>query len=206
MVAPRSSFPDIPRDPDPATATAESPRRRMSAFVARLPAPLRFFMTRRFATFLVFGGLAALVNLIVGRTLYATPSVAAVMPYWAAVVIGTASGMLVNFGLNYTLNFRYEGRSATAQLRTFVVVALGGMGLMALLAPALMRLAVWAGFDSGLTLGAWHASTPFLAHVAAIGLVTFYSFAAHSALSFNAGLRAFVMRLPVLATFTRRVA
>ena len=174
--------------------------------IARLPALLRFFLTRRFATFLVFGGLAALVNLIVGRTLYATPSIAAVVPYWAAIVIGTASGMLVNFALNYTLNFRYQGRSAAAQLRTFVIVALGGMGLMALLAPALMRLALWAGLEGGVTVSGWHATTPFLAHIAAIGLVTFYSFAAHSALSFNAGLRAFLGRLPVLATFTRRVA
>ena len=206
MVAPRLPFPDTSRDQDPAATAIVSPRRGVSAFIARLPAPLRFFMTRRFATFLVFGGLAALVNLIVGRALYTTPSIAAVVPYWAAVVIGSASGMLINFGLNYALNFRYQARSVAAQLRTFIVVALGGIGLMALLAPALVRMALWAGFDSGLTLGDWHASTQFLAHVAAIGLITFYSFAAHSAMSFNAGLRAFVMRLPAMATFTRRVA
>ncbi len=206
MVAPRLSFPDTSPDQDSATPAINPPRRNLATLIARLPAPLRFFMTRRFATFLVFGGLAALVNLIVGRTLYATPSIAAVVPYWAAVVIGAASGMLVNFGLNYALNFRYQGRSAVAQLRTFIVVALGGIGLIALLAPALVRMASWAGLDSGLTLGGWHASTQFLAHVGAIGLITFYSFAAHSAMSFNAGLRAFFMRLPVLAPFTRRVA
>lgn len=208
MVATRSSLSAAASDqvrtaPSAAAVNVES---RLSARIAHLPAPLRFFMTRRFATFLVFGGLAALVNLIVGRILYTTPSIVAVVPYWAAVVIGTASGMLVNFGLNYTFNFRYQGRSAAAQLRTFVVVALGGMGLMALLAPALLCVALWAGFDRGLMIADWHASTQFLAHVTAIGLVTFYSFAAHSAMSFNAGLRAFLVRLPVRASFTRRVA
>ena len=46
-----------------------------------------------FATFLVFGGAAALVNLIVGRSLYTSPSLT---PYWVAVMIGSASGLLVN--------------------------------------------------------------------------------------------------------------
>src|SRR5262245_12028763 len=100
MVAPRLSFPDVSPNQPPDVTGTPSPQSRLSALVARLPAPLRFFLTRRFATFLVFGGLAALVNLIVGRALYTTPSLAAVVPYWAAIVIGTASGMLVNFALN----------------------------------------------------------------------------------------------------------
>lgn len=176
------------------------------AFVERLPAPLRFFLNRRFATFLVFGGLAAVVNLAVGRTLYTVPSFATQMPYWMAVVIGSASGLLVNFTLNYAFNFRYQGRSAVAQLRTFVVVALGGVGLMALIAQAVLQMAHWIGLDDGIGLFGWHVSTQFLAHVLATGLVTFYSFVAHSALSFNAGLRAFVMRLPAVALFPRRAA
>jgi putative flippase GtrA len=177
-----------------------------AAFAARLPVAVRFFLTRRFATFLVFGGLAALVNLLVGRTLYTLPAFTALLPYWGAVVIAAASGLLVNFSLNYAFNFRYEGRSAMAQLRTFTVVALGGVGLMALLASGLLSLAHWAGVEDGVTLGGWHASTRFLAHVAATGLVTFYSFAAHSAMSFNAGLRAFLVRLPALVLSPRRAA
>lgn len=202
MVAPISTLPHHP----PPVASVVPWRGRIAARVAGLPAPVRMFLTRRFATFLLFGGLAAVVNLLVGRALYTSPAVASLIPYWVAVAIGSASGLLVNFGLNYAFNFRYQGRSAGAQLRTFVVVALGGVGLMALLASALLRLAHWFGLDSGITVAEWHASTQFVAHVVATGLVTFYSFVAHSALSFNAGLRAFLVRLPVLAPFARRVA
>lgn len=185
--------------------TRPAMRAGLAAVLARLPAPVRFFLTRRFATFVVFGGLAALVNLLVGHALYSGEATAA-LPYWMAVVIGAASGLLVNFALNYAFNFRYQGRSAAAQLRTFVIVAVGGVGLMSLLASALLQIADWVGFHDGLTLGGWHAATPFLAHVLATGLVTFYSFAAHSAMSFNAGLRAFVLRLPVFAPLARRLA
>jgi putative flippase GtrA len=167
---------------------------------------VRMFVSWRFATFLVFGGLAALVNLLVGRALYTLPGPAAFLPFWVAVLIGAASGLLVNFGLNYAFNFRYRGRSALAQLRTFVVVALGGVGLTALLASVLLELAYWAGLTEGLTLFGWHLSTPFLSHAGATALVTFYSFAGHSVLSFNAGLRAFVTRMPGLLPSLRRAA
>jgi len=51
----------------------------------------------------VFGGLAALVNIGVGKTLYSVPSIMAVLPYWLAVALGAASGMLVNIILNFIL-------------------------------------------------------------------------------------------------------
>ncbi len=167
---------------------------------------VRMFFSWRFATFLIFGGIAALVNLLVGRALYTLPGPAALLPFWMAVLIGAASGLLVNFGLNYAFNFRYRGRSAFAQLRTFVIVALGGVGLTALLASVLLGLAHWAGLTEGLTLLGWHLSTPFLSHAGATALVTFYSFAGHSVFSFNAGLRAFVTRMPSLIPSLRRVA
>lgn len=167
---------------------------------------VRTFLSWRFATFLVFGGIAALVNLGIGRALYTLPGPASLLPFWMAVLMGAASGLLVNFALNYAFNFRYRGRSALAQLRTFVVVALGGVGLTALLASVLLELARWAGLADGLSLLGWHASTPFLSHVGATGIVTFYSFAGHSVLSFNAGLRAFVTRMPGLVPSLRRAA
>lgn len=167
---------------------------------------VRMFFSWRFATFIVFGGLAALVNLLVGRALYTLPGPAALLPFWTAVLIGAASGLLVNFGLNYAFNFRYRGRPAFAQLRTFAVVALGGVGLTALLASVLLGAAHWAGFAEGLTFLGWRLSTPFLSHAGATALVTFYSFAGHSLLSFNAGLRAFVVRMPDFVPSLRRAA
>src|SRR4051812_5969006 len=102
---------------------------------------LTMFATVRFARFLVFGGLAAVVNLVVGKLIYTTPAIMDDLPYWLAVAIGATCGLVVNFGLNYAYNFRYFGRTAIAQFRTFIVVALGGVGLTALLAEAGVRLA-----------------------------------------------------------------
>jgi putative flippase GtrA len=162
--------------------------------VARLRRLMGFFLTPRFARFLVFGGLAALVNLSVGGTLYTVPAFAAALPYWLAVAIGAACGLLVNFGLNYALNFRYFGRSVGSQLRTFTIVALGGVVLTAALAQILVTLASAVGFGESFPLLGREIDVEFAAHVAATGLVTLYSFAAHSLFSFNVGIRRGVAR------------
>ena len=158
-------------------------------------ATIALFVSRRFATFVVFGGLAALVNIGVGKTLYSVPSIAAVVPYWLAVALGAASGLLVNFGLNYAFNFTFQGRTASAQLRTFIVVAVGGVALTALIAHGLVEFARWIGVASPVQVAGRALDVGFIAHVMATGLVTFYSFAAHSAFSFNVGLRGRLMRV-----------
>jgi len=160
-----------------------------------LQTSLALFVSRRFATFVVFGGLAALVNIGVGKTLYSVPAITAVVPYWLAVAIGSACGLLVNFGLNYAFNFSFQGRSAGAQLRTFAVVAVGGVALTALIAQSLVALAGWVGIASPVRIAGIALEIGFIAHVMATGLVTFYSFAAHSAFSFNVGLRTRLMRV-----------
>ncbi len=150
-------------------------------------------MIGRFTRFLAFGGLAAIVNLAIGRALYFSPSVAAWLPYWLAVTIATSAGVVVNFGLNYAYNFTYRGRSAALQFRTFVVVAMVGVGLTALIAEAALRALLWSGLDS-LHLGPMSLRPQFLSHVFAVGAVMFYSFAAHSTFSFNHGIRAWLRR------------
>lgn len=152
-------------------------------------AVLAMFLSRRFATFVLFGGLAAIVNLAVGWVLYTVPPFAHQLPYWLGVGIGAASGLLVNFGLNYAFNFRYNGRSAFAQLRTFSVVALIGVVLTSGLAQAAVSFAALFGIEDEYRLGGHTIDVEFSAHVLAVGLVTFYSFAAHSAFSFNVGIR-----------------
>ena len=156
---------------------------------------IAFFVTPRFARFLVFGGLAALVNLSVGGALYTVPAFAAALPYWLAVAIGAGCGLLVNFGLNYALNFRYAGRSVGSQLRTFTIVALGGVVLTSALAQLLVTLASSIGIGDSFPLLGREIDVEFAAHVMATGLVTFYSFAAHSLLSFNVGIRRAVARV-----------
>lgn len=156
---------------------------------------LELFLSKRFATFLVFGGLAAVVNLVVGRLLYgASGGTAGALPYWLAVGVGSAAGLLVNFGLNYAYNFRYGGRTAGAQLRTFIVVAAGGVALTAVIAQAARGSFAILGYAQTVEFAGVAVDPAFAAHVVATGLVTFYSFAAHSAFSFNAGLRSAVAR------------
>lgn len=157
-------------------------------------ATIRLFFSRRFATFIVFGGLAAVVNLGVAKTLYTVPSLANVVPYWLAVAAGALSGLAVNFTLNYTFNFRFGGRPVGAQLRTFIVVALGGGVLMVLIANSLVWFAGRVGLTSPLHVAGMALQIGFIAHVIATGLLTFYSFAAHSLFSFNVGLRARLKR------------
>jgi putative flippase GtrA len=148
----------------------------------------------RFARFVVFGGLAAVVNLGVGRALYTNAATTVWLPYWAAVLIATSSGMVVNFGLNYAYNFTYRGRSALLQFRTFVGVAIVGVGLTALVAEGALYVLVATHWATSLALGSMVLQPEFIAHVFAVGVVTFYSFAAHSAFSFNQGIRAQIGR------------
>ncbi|QQS12753.1 MAG: GtrA family protein [Rhodospirillales bacterium] len=193
---------EFPLSPADALSTREATVRgasvagaRGNGFTTVLKRAARLFLSRRFATFLVFGGLAAVVNLAVGRLLYGTSGGAAgMLPYWLAVGIGSAAGLLVNFGLNYAYNFRYGGRTAGAQLRTFIVVAAGGVALTAVIAQAARGTFAALGYDRALDIAGVPVDPAFAAHVVATGLVTFYSFAAHSAFSFNAGLRSAVAR------------
>jgi putative flippase GtrA len=153
------------------------------------------YFTRRFAMFLLFGGLAAVVNISVGAYLYGSPAIKAWAPYWLAVGAGAASGLLLNFALNYLFNFNYRGRSAYAQLATFTVVASGGVVLTAALAETFLRLGRLASLPEQFALWGVSFSDQWCAHVLSVALVTFYSFAAHSAFSFNEGLRRYLQAL-----------
>ena len=146
----------------------------------------RAYLSREFVGFLFFGGVAALVNLVVGMLLYGdvlTPRI----NYWSSVFIGASFGLVVNFSLNYAFNFKFQGRSAFDQFRTFIVVAVIGTLLTASLASLFLWLIVISGVDEKI-LGLSFSSR-FLAHFCAIGVVTLYSFAAHKYFSFNVGIR-----------------
>ncbi len=147
----------------------------------------RFFFTARFVRFLLFGGSAALVNLVVGRAIYSDS--ASLLPYWLAVTIAASAGMVVNFGLNYAYNFTQRRRGAFLEFRTFVIVASVGVALTALLAALALRVLLWASVPE-FKIGPLAVTPEFLSHVFAVGAVTFYSYAAHSAFSFRQGLRA----------------
>lgn len=138
--------------------------------------------------FLVFGGLAALSNLLVGWQLYGKGLFPA-LPYWCATAMAAASGLLVNFGLNYAFNFKFRGRSALRQFTTFCVVALVGVAITSALSNGiLLLLNTLAGSRIG--LGGFAVKSTFAAHFTAVGLTVLYSFPAHKLMSFNVGIRA----------------
>ncbi len=144
---------------------------------------------RDFLFFLVFGGLAAVTNLAVGALLYSVPAFARLLPYWLAVATGASAGLFVNFFLNYGFNFRFRGRSAVAQFKTFCVVAGVGIILTSLLSTTLVALFRELGLAGLLAQTPLPVSQGFLAHFTAVGLVTFYSFFAHKFFTFNVGIR-----------------
>lgn len=143
---------------------------------------------RELAVFLVFGGLAALANLLLGFQLYGTGRFPT-LPYWCATAIAASFGLLVNFALNYGFNFKFRGRSVFQQFSTFCIVSLVGVAITSALSDTIRGLLVdWRGpsFD----LGGAKIRSDLAAHACAVGLTVLYSFPAHKCVSFNIGIRA----------------
>jgi len=141
---------------------------------------------RRVVLFLCFGGLAAIVNLIVGKLLYDV--VAKNIPYAFSVFIGALAGLLVNFLGNYYFNFTKHPRKIHEHFRTFAVVALIGTVLTALLSYVFRTICYFFGFHVVEWLGV-QITANFASHFVAIGIVTFYSYFAHKHFSFDNGIR-----------------
>jgi len=143
---------------------------------------------RKLAAFLLFGGMAALTNLLVGWQLYGRGLFPA-LPYWCATAMAAASGLLVNFGLNYAFNFNFRGRSALRQFLTFSIVSLVGVAITSALSYGILSL-LNASVGPVLRLGSLSVKSVFAAHFTAVGLTVLYSYPAHKCLSFNVGIRA----------------
>jgi putative flippase GtrA len=150
---------------------------------------------KELGVFLFFGGLAALANLLVGWQLYGRGFFPA-LPYWCATAIAAACGLLVNFSLNYSLNFKFRERSALRQFSTFCVVSLVGVAITSALSNTIFALlTVWRG--PTFHLAHTNIRSDLAAHVCAVGLTVLYSFPAHRCVSFNVGIRAQARRLYV---------
>ncbi len=143
---------------------------------------------KELAVFLLFGGLAALVNLAVGWQLYGSGLFPG-LPYWCATAIAAAGGLVVNFGLNYAFNFKFRQRTALQQFSTFCIVALVGVGITSTLSDGILYLLdAFAG--PAIHLGGLEVRSVFAAHFTAVGLTVLYSYPAHKCTSFNVGIRA----------------
>lgn len=145
-----------------------------------MPDIFKIFLTRQFLIYLIFGGIAAFVNLLCGYVLYTYTS----LPYMIAVFLAASCGLLINFLLNYFFNFIYRGRSIFSQLATFICIAAFGTLLTALIAGALLHI-----FDAfHIKIKFYFINPKFMAQFISVGLVTFYSFIGHKYLSFNEGI------------------
>ncbi|HEY0911768.1 MAG TPA: GtrA family protein, partial [Bradyrhizobium sp.] len=151
--------------------------------------------------FLLFGGTAALASLVVGVLLYGSGLFPG-LPYWCATVTAAGCGTIVNFTLNYSLNFRFRGRSALSQFWTFCVVSGGGIILTGLISTGFLNV-FESNFGTAFHLFHMNIPTDFAAQAIAIALVTFYSFPAHKFFSFSVGIRARLQHLRPLAEWVR---
>ncbi|NQV43884.1 MAG: GtrA family protein [Rhodospirillales bacterium] len=147
------------------------------------------FMDIRFARFLVFGCMTAAVNLIVGGVLYSHDATEKILPYWAAVTIAGILAMIVGFLLNSKLNFRYEGRSAFAQFRTYILIASSCIVLTTVMAEVGVQLFDHLFEAEGFMLGPQYISYEFASHFCAVGSIAIYSYIAHKYLTFDEGIR-----------------
>lgn len=148
--------------------------------------------SRQFFLFFIFGGLAALVNLAVGKLLYDIlfPG----MYYTVSVFIAAFCGLFVNFACNYTFNFTEHPRKGLEHFRTFFVVAVIGTFLTALFSRIFLSFFTVVGLPS-LDFFTARITNRFLAHFLAVGVVFFYSYFAHKYISFSIGFRGQTKRI-----------
>lgn len=102
------------------------------------------------------------------------------------ITLGGFVGVTVNFLLSRRFVFTPDSRPVLQQFATFAVVAFSGLGLRLVVAYLLVGL-------FALPALAWIGALPVpaaaerLAHLAAVALVTVYSFFAHKHVSFTGG-------------------
>jgi len=129
-------------------------------------------VTRRFALFVVAGGIAALVNIASRLALNL------VMPYEVAIVVAYVCGMTTAYALNKLFVFERSGRAVTDEYVRFTLVNLVAVAQVWLVSVGLARLLFPAvGFT-------WHAET--VAHVIGVIVPVFTSYLGHKHFSFAA--------------------
>jgi putative flippase GtrA len=158
-------------------------------------------MQVQFLLYLAISSVAALVNLLVGFSLYGLLGLSAGPLYAISVAIGYLAGMAVNWSLNRAVTFRKSGRRKSSEIRTFSVVAVIGLlltvafaaGFRISFAPYITELVVRQHWAPAL-------STETTAQVMAVAIVAVYSFLGHKWFTFNRGIRFQAARLAGLVT------
>jgi len=125
---------------------------------------------RRFALFLVAGGVAALVNIASRIALNLA------MPYEVAIIVAYLCGMTTAYLLNRLFVFERSGRAVADEYVRFTLVNLVAVAQVWLVSVGLARFVFpMAGFT-------WHADT--VAHVIGVIVPVFTSYLGHKHFSF----------------------
>ena len=145
---------------------------------------------RQVPRFLIFSGLSTVVALVTGYLLYQVLGFGQAWRYGVSVGVSALVGMVVSFVLNRRYTFARSGRPLGDEMRTFLIVALGGLALTVGLST-LFRDWLLPWLTGLLVPEAWRdaLNLELIAHVGAVGLVAFYSFLGHKYLSFGLGIR-----------------
>lgn len=157
---------------------------------SRMRATLGETLGRQVPRFLIFSGLSTVVALITGYLLYQVLGFGQAWRYSVSVGVSALVGMVVSFVLNRRYTFARSGRPIGDEMRTFLIVALGGLALTVGLST-LFRDWLLPWLAGLLAPEAWRnaLNLELIAHVGAVGLVAFYSFLGHKYLSFGSGIR-----------------
>ena len=128
---------------------------------------------RRFALFVLAGGIAALVNIL------SRVALNWIMPYEVAIVIAYLCGMTTAYLLNRAFVFEASGRAVASEYTRFALVNLAAVVQVWVVSVGLARLVFPAvGF-------AWQAET--VAHVIGVMVPVFTSYLGHKHFSFAKG-------------------
>jgi putative flippase GtrA len=158
----------------------------------------RSFASTQFLRFLLFSGLAAAANFLVGLFFYNFLGWDGAWGYKLAVMLGFTAGMVVSFCLNRAFTFARSGRRLHQEMRTFLIVSLGGLLLTVVIAASLRSFVTpWliALMPDDTLVGRLAGDSEATSHFLAIGLVAFYSFTSHRLFTFDKGISHYLKRL-----------
>jgi len=147
---------------------------------------MKKILIRQILFFFTFSGLAAIIN--IGSRFYLSKNLS--IDYTSAVTIAYFLGMVANYLLNKFFNFPQGSRNAIKEMRTFIVVAIVGLGITIILSNLLIFF-----------IEEWKTNTipdkdiKTAAHIGAVGLTAVYSFLCHKYLTYQGGIRFGIRRV-----------
>lgn len=139
-----------------------------------------------FGRYVVSAGAASAVDFALVQALLVFPALHSGLLFGFAIVLGALAGMSVNFVLTRRFVFARDGDLRRDEMVRFLLISVSTLVLRIVVAYIVIAILT-------LPLFAWVSALPLdapatrLSHIAAMGLVTIYSYFAHKHVSFGAG-------------------